>query len=104
MSSSCGVITVRNEVAARFLHLSVSHSVHRGVSATPPRQTPPCPVHAGIHTPCPVHAGIYPPCAVHAGIWSTSGRSASYWNAYLYYVLKAYNHQKRDQDFHFEAK
>ena len=26
----------------------------------PPRQTPPYPVHAGIHTPCPVHAGIHP--------------------------------------------
>ena len=44
-----------------FLHLSVSYSVHRGVSASvhagmhspsgqtsPPGQTPPCPVHTGI--------------------------------------------------------
>ena len=37
--------------------------------------TPPCPVHAGIHTP--------PPCTVHAGIRSTSGQYASYWNAFL---------------------
>ena len=79
-----------------FLHLSVSHSVHRGVclSACWNTQTPlwadtpwadtqpwvdtPCPVHAGIHTtPCPVHAGIHTPlasacwhtqCPVHAGI------------------------------------
>ena len=29
---------------------------------TLPGQTPPCSVHAGIHThPCPVHAGIHPP-------------------------------------------
>ena len=59
-----------------FLYLSVSHSVHGGClpqcmlgyplpqAYTPlgryPRQTPPCPVHAGIHTPPsrPVHVGI----------------------------------------------
>ena len=54
------VITVRKRSCGKvmFLHLSVSHSVHRGGS-----------VHAGIHTPrtdtppwadtpCPVHAGI----------------------------------------------
>ena len=47
----------------------VCHSVHRGVAHPPPGQTPPCPVHAGIHTsPCPVHAGIHSPCTVHAGI------------------------------------
>ena len=77
-----------------FLHLSVSHSVHGGcipgcIGADPSGQTPPCPVHAGIHTPpaqcmlgytppCSVHAGIHPPaqcmlgytppCSVHAGI------------------------------------
>ena len=82
-----------------FLHLSVSHSVHRmsvSHSATPPGryplpwvdtpgQTPPladthCPVHAGIHTPTPPH-----PCAVHAGIRSTSVHFTSQWNAYLVY-------------------
>ena len=52
-----------------FLHLSVSHSVHREVSASGPRGMPPG------QTP--------PPCPVHAGIWSTSGRYASYWNTYL---------------------
>ena len=57
-----------------FLHLSVilftegvSVSVHAGISLlrvdtprqTPPwADTPPCPVHSGIHPPCPVHAGI----------------------------------------------
>ena len=67
---------------------------------TPPRQTPSCPVHAGIHTPpgqivlpgqtapCPVHAGIHTPP------WKDtppplpdshcSGRSASYRNAFLF--------------------
>ena len=72
-----------------------------GGSATPRadthRQTPSCPVHAGIHTPhCPVHAGIDthsrpvhaginnpPPRQVH-GIRSTSGRYASHWNAFLF--------------------
>ena len=79
-----------------FLHLSVSHSVHRGnVSASvhagitpppradtpmgrhlppgqPPRQTPPFPVHAGIHTPPSQCMLGYtpPPCPVHAGIHS----------------------------------
>ena len=57
-----------------FLHLSVSHSVHRGVSAS---------LHAGIHTPTPweqtppqeadnpqkqaLPPEQTPPCAVHAG-------------------------------------
>ena len=36
------IITARNEVAARFLHLS---------GQTRPEQTPPLPVHAGIHPP-----------------------------------------------------
>ena len=63
------------------MFLQVSVWVHGGVSASGPRgmshththtpgQTPPCPVHAGIHThPHPVHAGIHtPPCLVHAEI------------------------------------
>ena len=50
----------------------------------PSGQTPPRPVHTGIHTPCPVHAGIHPPCAVHARIRSTSKRYASHWNAFLF--------------------
>ena len=100
-----------------FLHLSISHSVQGGmsasglgVSATPPgqttpsRQTPPgrhsqadtpCPVHAGIHTPALLSAcWDTPPCAVHAGIRSTSGRYASHWNALLYfnmlYIIQIY--------------
>ena len=68
-----------------FLHLSLSHSVHGWVSATPPRQTPPgqtsplgrhpppCPVHARIHTPLPSACwDTHPPCPVHAGIQPTS--------------------------------
>ena len=62
--------------------------------ADTPGQTPPCPVHAGIHTPplpsaCwdthpPVQCmlGYTPPCAVPAGIWSTSWHYASHWNAF----------------------
>ena len=38
-----------------FLHLSVSHSVHWGMSAS---------VHSGIHTPL----GRQPPCPVHVVI------------------------------------
>ena len=41
---------------------------------TPLGQTPPCPVHAGIHTPFSVHDAIR----------STSDRYASYWNAFLF--------------------
>ena len=79
-----------------FLHLSVSHSIHRGVSGLvhvgdtqPPGQTPPsgqtpfwadtppgrppCPVHAGIHTPLP------------SACWDRHGYCygwyTSYWNA-----------------------
>ena len=78
------VFTVRKRSFGKvmFLHLSVilftgglSVSVHAGIHPPgrhqtplladtphpgkhPPGQTPPCPVHAGIHTPCPVHAGI----------------------------------------------
>ena len=43
-----------------FLHLSVSHSVHRGVSA---------PVHVGIHTPGQTPPWVDTPCPVHAGIY-----------------------------------
>ena len=41
-----------------FLHLSVSHSVHRGGICHTPRQTPSYLVHVGIHTPRPVHVGM----------------------------------------------
>ena len=41
---------------------------HPSWADTSPRQTPPHPVHAGIHTPYLVHAGIHIPCPVHAGI------------------------------------
>ena len=36
----------------------------------PPGQTPPCPVHAGIHTPLPSACWDTPPCPVHVGIHS----------------------------------
>ena len=49
----------------------------------PPGQTPPCPVHSGIHPPCPVHAGIHPP-SPHPSASHCSGRYASYWNAFLF--------------------
>ena len=57
-----------------FLHLSVSHSVHRGDLPYPPDRHPPWP-----DTPLGWH-----PRAVHAGTRSTSGRYASYWNAILF--------------------
>ena len=53
-----------------FLHLSVI--LFTGVSAIPPRQTPPT-----------------PPCAVHAGVRSTGGR---YWNAILFLFQIAENY------------
>ena len=57
-----------------FLHLSVSHSVYGGVSTSvhagiqPPEQTPPCPVHAGIHTPLP------------SACWDTHPLSSACWD------------------------
>ena len=92
-----------------FLHLSVSHSVHRRgstwagtpLAGTPPRQVHPlvqvlplgryCPrtgTPLGRYTPGQVHPlsgtppSRYPP-PVHAGIWSTSRQYTSYWNAFL---------------------
>ena len=51
-----------------FLHLSVSHSVHRGVSApvhagihTPPGQTPPWQTPPGRHLPGQTPQGKHPP-------------------------------------------
>ena len=49
-----------------FLHLSVSHSVHRGVSAS---------VHAGIHTPA---GQTHPPFPVHAGIDSATAADGTH--------------------------
>ena len=75
-----------------FLHLSVSHSVHRGGYAsvhagiadpqgpdTPQDQTPTGPdtPHPGADTP---HPGADTPWR--SACWE-SGRYASYWNAYL---------------------
>ena len=90
-----------------FLHLSVSHSVHRGMSVTvvhcmlgyththtqsntyhplgqththPWADTHSCPVHAGIHTPLP------------SAYWDRNGfccgRYASRSNAFLVYMLQ----------------
>ena len=73
-----------------FIHLSVSHSVHRGVSD---------PVHAGIHhspgqTPPPLadtpeptpHRADTPRQATPTGDGYCCGRYASYWNAFLLYL------------------
>ena len=57
--------------------------VHRGVSA---------PLHAGIHTlPGQTPPRETPPWAVHAGIWSTSGRHASHSNASLSLMFSVYS-------------
>ena len=74
-----------------FLHLSVSHSVHRGVSAS---------VQAGIHPPQSRHPqeqtppGAYTPPSrnlhLRSACWeirTTSGQYASYWNAYLFHLI-----------------
>ena len=67
-----------------FLHLSVSHSVHRGLSA---------PVHAGIHhspgqtPPGPTpHPADTPRQATPTEDGYCCGRYASYWNAFLLYL------------------
>ena len=72
-----------NEVCKGYISTGVCLSTGGGVCPiacwdTPPGrhtpgQTPPCLVHAGIHTPGPVHAGI----------WSTNRCYASHWNAFL---------------------
>ena len=86
-----------------FLHLSVSHSVHRGVSAsvhagihplgadTPQKQTPPQEVDTPLEADTPWKQTPPPPRSRHPlllhsvcwGIRATNGRYASYWNAYL---------------------
>ena len=87
-------ITIRKQSCGKvmFLHLSVSHSVHRGVSAS---------VHAGIHTPLGRHPpppsrnplGRQPPPPgqtpapgqiPHPADGHCSRRYASYWNAFLF--------------------
>ena len=81
-----------------FLHLSVSHSVHRGFCHTPLVQTPPGqtpPLGRPLWADTPIgrhHPGQTPPawtptplCAVHAGMRSTSGQYTSCWNAYLFH-------------------
>ena len=81
------LFTVRKRSCGKvmFLHLSVSHSVHKGgclpqcmLGYTPsPGQTPP-PAWAG--TPPGRHPP--PPADVHC-----SGRYASYWNAFLFIII-----------------
>ena len=66
---------------AMFLHLSVSHSVHRGgVSAS---------VHAGIHplAGTPPKAGKPSPGRYTPHDGHCSGRYASYWNAFLFFGI-----------------
>ena len=80
-----------------FSHLSVSHSVHRGVSATHTplgrhplpsacwHTHPPAQCMLGYTPPAQCMLGYTPPShTVHAGIRSTSGQYASYWSAHLY--------------------
>ena len=62
-----------------FLHLSVSHSVHRGGV---PGQVPPPPRQVSPRAGTPPGAGTPPP-RLHAGIRSTSRRYTSHWNAFL---------------------
>ena len=105
------IITGRNEAVAKviFLHLSVIHSVHRGVlpqcmlgyppprtrpprdqttpgtrppwDQTPPRTRPPWTRHPPEQTPPP--GADTPPWEADSSIRSTRGRYASYWNAFL---------------------
>ena len=98
-------ITVRKRSCGKvmFLHLSVSHSVHRGGClpqcmlgytprqkppwTDPPGQTHPLPSTCWDTLPCPVHAGIHPPPST---CWDRHGyccgRYASYWNAFFSYL------------------
>ena len=86
-----------------FLHLSVilftGGCLPSACWDTPPGQTPPCPVHAGIHTSLP------------SACWDTHGycceRYTFYWNAFLFIKHLAvrcktcdvyfYNLQKKDK-------
>ena len=80
-----------------FLHLSVSHSGHRGVSAsvhagihTPPGQTPPWEDTPRADTPSPSACwdtntplpsacwDTHPPCSVHAGIDMATGADGTH--------------------------
>ena len=59
------------------------------IGQTTPGLTPPCPVHAGIHTPLPSACwDTHPPAQCMLGYTPDlgghcSGRYASYWNAFL---------------------
>ena len=78
--SNFGNLTFLLSISAIFAHFEISifdchtylqggeyPSMHWGrtplprADTPPPKQTPLCPVHAGIHPPCPVYAGIHPP-------------------------------------------
>ena len=97
------IFTGRNEVVAKviFLHLSVIHSVHRGVlpqcmlgyppGADPPGADTPPPRSRHPPTAEPPPPGSSPPPpppppGADSSIRSTSGRYASYWNAFLFVV------------------
>ena len=61
-----------------FLHLYVSHSIHRGVFAS---------VHAGIHSPgADTPRADTPLCSACWEIWATNRQYPSYWNAYLFHM------------------
>ena len=74
----CILVTIRKQSCRKvmFLHLSVSHSVHGGGSAS---------VHSGIHPPAQCMLGYTVPSACwdrHASCWY-----ASYWNAFLLFMI-----------------
>ena len=68
-----------------FSHLSVSHSVHREGGCIQGVCIQGClhPVHPGVVHP----GGLGRPSIGYYSIRSMSGQYASYWNAFLYYIV-----------------
>ena len=89
----CFLVTARKRSLGQGnIFAPICLSVHRGGSTwagTPPLRQ----LHPLASTPRPPPGRYAPwqvhPPPVHAGIWSTSGRYASYWNAFLFYIIFA---------------
>ena len=69
--------------ARLYFYTCLSFCPKGGVYLSMHWDTPPCPVHAGIHPRADTPLGRYPPPNGH---WS--GRYASYWNAFLWISCK----------------
>ena len=83
---SCGKVMFSRESVILFMggRVCLGDVADIPWADTPPRQTPPCPVHVGMHTsPAQCMLGYMPPSP--SGSHS-SRLYASYWNAFLFFM------------------